>query len=229
MFSSFMRPIGATSLGTAAAFALGTGLLLTLASCGDNGGSAESATTVTIQPTSYVTRVQATTTTEPVSNTADEEGRSPVEQSYTVEAGDYPVLVATMFDVPLDELTAFNKWESDYSDFPSIGETIRIPPGAKFIGENTTETTEATTDSTETDSTDDDGTETETTTEDTVGGPCDPGEYTVEAGDYPIIVADKFDVSLEELTEFNHWTPPDYLDFPSVGETVRIPPPSDCQ
>ena len=71
MFSPSTRPIGAASLGTAAAFALGTGLLLTLASCGDNGGSAESATTVTIQPTSYVTRVQATTTTEPVNNTAD--------------------------------------------------------------------------------------------------------------------------------------------------------------
>ncbi len=228
MFSPFTRPIGATSLGTAAAFALGTGLLLTLASCGDNGGSAESATTVTIQPTSYVTRVQATTTTEPVSNTADEEGRSQVEQSYTVEAGDYPVLVATMFDVPLDELTAFNKWESDYSDFPPIGETVRIPPGAKFVGEDTTDTTEAATDSTD-DSTDDGGTDTETTTESTAGGPCDPGEYTVEAGDYPIIVADKFDVSLEELTQYNHWTPPDYLDFPSVGETVRIPPPADCQ
>jgi LysM repeat protein len=224
MFSPFTRPVGATSLGTAAAFALGTGLLLTLASCGDNGGSAESATTVTIQPTSYVTRVQATTTTEPVNNTADTEGRSQVEQTYTIEAGDYPVLIATLFDVPLDELTAYNKWESNFSDFPSIGETVRIPPGAKFVDQNATDTTEAATDTTESGSTD-----TATTTESTTGGPCDPGEYTVEAGDYPIIVADKFDVTLEELTQYNHWTPPDYLDFPSVGETVRIPPPSDCQ
>jgi LysM repeat protein len=224
MFSPFTRPIGATSLGTAAAFALGTGLLLTLASCGDNGGSAESATTVTIQPTSYVTRVQATTTTEPVNNTADSEGRSQVEQTYIVEPNDYPVLIATMFDVPLDELSAYNKWESDYSDFPAPGDTVRIPPGAKFVGDDATDTTEA-----ETESTDSVSTDTETTTASTAGGPCDPGEYTVEAGDYPIIVADKFDVSLEELTEYNHWTPPDYLDFPSVGETVRIPPPSDCQ
>src|SRR5262245_63408227 len=108
MSSPFTRPIGATSLGTAAAFALGTGLPLTLASCGDNGGSAESATTVTIQPTSYVTRLQATTTTEPVNNTADQEGRSQVEQTYTVESGDYPVLVASMFDVDIDELRAYN-------------------------------------------------------------------------------------------------------------------------
>jgi LysM repeat protein len=225
MFSPSKRPVGATSLGTAAAFAVGTGLLLTLASCGDNGGSADSATTVTIQPTSYVTRVQATTTTEPVSNTADATGRSQVEQTYTVEAGDYPVLIATMFDVPLDELTAYNKWNSDYSDFPAIGETVRIPPGAKFVNPNPTDTTEVATDSTETSSTD-----SETTTESTTGsGPCDPGEYKVEAGDYPIIVADKFDVTLDELTAYNHWTPPDYLDFPSVGGTVKIPPPSDCQ
>src|SRR5215216_4950679 len=128
MFSPSTRPIGAASLGTAAAFALGTGLLLTLASCGDNGGSAESATTVTIQPTSYVTRVQATTTTEPVNNTA--------------EAGDYPVLVATLYDVPVDELKAYNKWEDYATDFPSPGETVRIPPGAKFVDQNATETTE---------------------------------------------------------------------------------------
>ena len=227
MFSPSTRPSGATSLGTAAAFALGTGLLLTLASCGDNGGSAESATTVTIQPTSYVTRVQATTTTEPVSNTADAEGRSQVEQTYTVESGDYPVLIATMFDVDIDELKAYNKWESDYSDFPAPGDTVRIPPGAKLVDQNATDTTEASTGST--DSTENVGTETETTTASTVGGPCDPGEYTVEAGDYPIIVADKFDVTLEELTRYNHWTPPDYLDFPSVGGTVKIPPPSDCR
>jgi LysM repeat protein len=224
MFSPRTRPIGASSLGTAAAFALGTGLLLTLASCGDNGGSAESATTVTIQPTSYVTRVQATTTTEPVNNTADEEGRSQVEQTYTVESGDYPLLVATMFDVPLNELAAYNKWDSDFSDFPGAGETVRIPPGAKFIDQDATETTEAATVTTGRGDT-----ETETTTASTVGGPCDPGEYTVQAGDYPLLVADKFDVTIEELTRYNHWTPPDYLDFPSVGETVKIPPPSDCQ
>jgi LysM repeat protein len=221
MLSPLKRSIGASSLGAAAAFALGTGLLLSLASCGDSGDSAESATTVTIEPTSYVTRVQATTTTAPVDNTADAEGRSQAEQSYTVEAGDYPVLIATRYDVPLDELTAYNKWESDYSDFPAVGETVRIPPGAKFVDPNATETT--------TEDTDNGGSEPETTTGTTTGGPCDPGEYEVEAGDYPIIIAEKFDVTLEELTRYNHWTPPDYLDFPSVGETVKIPPPSDCQ
>jgi LysM repeat protein len=224
MLSPLKGPIGASSLGTAAAFALGTVVLLALTSCGDDDGSAESATTVTIQPTSYVTRVQATTTTVPVDNTANAEGRSAVEQSYTVEAGDYPVLIATLYDVPLDELTAYNKWESDYSDFPAPGETVRIPPGAKFVDPNATETTERGTEDTVTG-----GTDTETTTAATTGGPCDPGEYTVEAGDYPIIIAEKFDVTLEELTEYNNWTPPDYLDFPSVGETVKIPPPSDCQ
>src|SRR5262245_49874336 len=86
MFSSSKRPSGASSLATAVGFALASGLLLTLTSCGENGGTAQSATTVTIQPTSYVIRDQVTTTTEPVSNTADEAGRSGVEQSYTVQS-----------------------------------------------------------------------------------------------------------------------------------------------
>jgi LysM repeat protein len=227
MLSPLKRPIGASSLGVAAACALSTGLLLTLASCGDNGGSAESATTVSIQPTSYVTRLQATTTTEPVSGTADTEGRSPVEQTYTVKAGDYPVLIAAMYDVPVDELKAYNKWEDYADDFPGIGETVRIPPGAKFIDASIPSTT--TTESSATTEASDNSPATETTTADTERGPCDPGEYTVEPGDYPILVAEKFDLTVEELTKYNHWTPPDYLDFPSAGETVKIPPPKDCQ
>ena len=76
MPSFLKRPSGASSFATAACFVLGTGLLLTLASCGDSDGSAQSATTITIQPTSYVIREQVTTTSTPVQNSADAEGRS---------------------------------------------------------------------------------------------------------------------------------------------------------
>ena len=223
MLSSLKRPSGASSVATAACFALGTGLLLTLSSCGDSDGSAQSATTITIQPTSYVIRAQVTTTTTPVQNSGDTAGRSQVEQAYTVQSGDYPVKVATLYDVDLDELSNFNQWEADYSDFPSVGGTVRIPPGAKFVNPNAPETTEAETDDTETTGGEDD----ESTSSTALGGPCDPGTYTLEEGDYPGGVAEKFDVTVEALNEANTATE-GYAAF-YVGLDIVIPPPSDCE
>jgi LysM repeat protein len=223
MLPSLKRPSGASSLAAAAGFALVPVLLLTLSSCGDSGGSAQSATTVTIQPTSYVIRDQATTTTEPVANSANASGRSPIEQAYTVQSGDYPVKIATLYDISLEELTNYNQWESDYSDFPSAGETVRIPPNAKFINPNAPpETSDTETESTEAESSDD-----ESTTSTTLGGPCDPGSYTLEANDYPGGVAEKFDVSVEALNEANAAT--EGYDVFYVGLEIVIPPPSDCQ
>ena len=222
MFSPLKRPSGASSVATAAGFALGTGLLLTLASCGDSDGSAQSATTVTIQPTSYVIREQVTTSTAPVQNSANAEGRSGVEQAYTVEAGDYPVKIATLYDVDLDELRNFNQWEADFSDFPSVGGTVRIPPGAKFINPDAPETTEE-----ETAGTEAGGTEDESTTSTALGGPCDPGTYTLEPNDYPAGVAEKFDVSVEDLNAANAAT--EGYDVFYVGLEIVIPPPSDCE
>ena len=221
MFSSLKRPSGASSLATGACFALGAGLLLGLTSCGDSDGSAQSATTVTIQPTSYVIREQVTTTSTPVANSANAEGRSPVEQAYTVQAGDYPVKIATLYDVDLDELRNFNQWEADFSDFPSVGETVRIPPDAKFINPNAPETTEEATEDTEANE-EEDG----STTSTVLGGPCDPGTYTLEAGDYPGGVAEKFDVSVEALNQANAATAG--YDVFYVGLDIVIPPPSDC-
>jgi LysM repeat protein len=224
MFSSMKRPSGAFSLATAVGFTLASGLVLTLTSCGDNGGTAQSATTVSIQPTSYVIRDQVTTTTTPAQNTADTEGRSSVEQAYTVQAGDYPVKVATLYDVSLEELSNYNQWESDYSDFPSPGGTVRIPPNAKFVNPDAPEATDAETETltTESDSSDD-----ESTTSTTLGGPCDPGTYTLETNDYPGGVAEKFGVSVEALNEANAAT--EGYDGFYVGLDIVIPPPSDCQ
>jgi LysM repeat protein len=220
MLWSLRRPSGASA--TAACLALGAGLLLTLTSCGDSDGSAQSATTIMIQPTSYVIREQVTTTSTPVASSANEEGRSPVEQAYTVQAGDYPVKIATLYDVDLDELRNFNQWEADFSDFPSVGETVRIPPGAKFINPNAPETTEDATEDTEGGDTGD-----ASTTSTVLGGPCDPGTYTLEAGDYPGGVAEKFDVSVEALNQANAAT--EGYDAFYVGLDIVIPPPSDCQ
>ena len=100
---------------------------------------------------------------------------------------------------------------------------MRIPPGAKFVNPNAPETTEEATEDTEANGGEDD----ESTTSTVLGGPCDPGTYTLEEGDYPGGVAEKFDVSVEALNEANAATE-GYSAF-YVGLDIVIPPPSDCE
>ena len=47
-------------------------------------------------------------------------------------------------------------------------------------------------------------------------------EYTVQAGDYPIKVAEQFGVPLAELVAFNEWS--SESEFPFPGTVIRIPP-----
>ncbi len=46
---------------------------------------------------------------------------------YVVEEGDYPLQVAEMFCVSIDELVAYNGW-TDAGDFPFPGGLVEIPP-----------------------------------------------------------------------------------------------------
>lgn len=209
MRSPVHRPLGVVAAGLT--------LALGATACAES-EAGSSVSTVAIQPSSYVTKPVVTTTSTVPGTVA--EGRSPVEQQYTVESGDYPVLIAERYDVDLDELRNYNDWEDNYSDFPGAGGTVKIPPGAA-IPSDEPETTEPASDDTE-------QTDSETTQASANNGPCDPGTYEVESGDYPILVADKFDVTLEALAEANGWTPPNYLDFPSAGTTINIPPGDDC-
>lgn len=61
----------------------------------------------------------------------DDDGtcRYVTERSYTVEAGDHPVAVATRFCVPVSNLIAYNGWDSAV-DFPFPGSLVLIPPGS---------------------------------------------------------------------------------------------------
>jgi hypothetical protein len=51
-------------------------------------------------------------------------------------------------------------------------------------------------------------------------------EYVLQAGEYPYNVADKFDITLDELLSYNEWELVNGMvpDWPSAGETVMIPP-----
>jgi LysM repeat protein len=52
-------------------------------------------------------------------------------------------------------------------------------------------------------------------------------EYTVQAGDYPIKVAEQFGVPLDELVAFNEWS--SESEFPFPGSVIKIPPGGTAQ
>jgi hypothetical protein len=105
--------------------ALTAAALWGLTACGDSPGSA-TVTTVNIRPSSYEVKPPATVApTVPAVPVADAEGRSAAEQSYTVHQDEYPVEIAQLFDVSLDELRNYNGWEADYSNYPAPGGTVR--------------------------------------------------------------------------------------------------------
>ena len=197
-------------------------LVLVAASCSDEDPDTASSV-VEIAPSAYEVQELATTTAAPVDTTPTADGRSPVEQAYIVQEGDYPVIIAELYDVDIDELRNYNGWASDYSDFPQAGGTVRIPPNAKFIDPNATTTSTAEEEDDEATESTDEGEETGTTAE----GDCEPaGSYVIEEGDNPTLIAEKFDVTLEALTSANGWAS-DYSDFPNVGASIVIPG-EDC-
>lgn len=212
MFSSVQRPIGAAVLGLA---------LLGLTACGDGDGGS-TASTVAIQPSSYVVRDPATTTTLPAVNEPTADGRSPLEQAYVITSSrDVPYSIAKMYDIPLDDLRNFNGWEEEtYAGFPGVGGTVRIPPGAKFIDLSTTTTTAAAT------ANSDDTGEGDTTTTAPAGGDRCAPTYVIEDGDAPLVITRKFDITLEQLNAANTAT----ANWPNLytGATINLPAPADC-
>lgn len=190
--------------------------------CADSEVGGPTAATITILPQSYQTRpgptsAGQTTTLAPV------DGRAPQEQDYVLESGEYPYDVADKFDISLDALLEYNDWELDNGmvpDWPAAGETVKIPPNALIP------TTEPS-----------DGGSTTTTVDNTVnprpnssstslGDECTPGSYTVEEGDYPIDVANDFDVSIDALNQANADTTGYSSFFP--GLEIVIPPAEGC-
>ena len=198
--------------------------LCALTSCSDDGSGA-SASTVEIQPSSYVVKDPVTTTIAPtVPPGPDEEGLSAGEQSFTIQSSnDVPWAVAQLFGIELEELRNYNGWDENFSDYPGIGEVVRIPPGAKFIDPSVTTTTAAGDDEEETaDATDE---TTDGTTETPGGDRCNP-IYVVESGDAPLVITRKFDITLDQLNAANTATP----DWPNLytGREIKLPPPADC-
>jgi LysM repeat protein len=196
---------------------------LLLAACGGSDEGA-SATTLDLSQSSTAFVVRAPVTTVAPTDSVAAGGTTTGSQEYEVQSGDVPINVAKKFGVSLDDLIAFNEWASA-AEFPFPGTVILIPPGGTVVtttiaGAAATGDTTAPGDTTGA---------TEDTPADTIpdaGDNCAEGTYTIAAGDIPIKVAEKFDVTVEALAAANASTS-GYSSF-YVGLEIVIPAKADC-
>jgi LysM repeat protein len=195
---SMLRPLGVI------AFGLSPAILIT--ACGTTDDPTANTPLVAIQPSSYVVKEPATTTTTIVTDASVVGGISPVEQLYTVVAGDAVSAIASRFGITGEELANYNEWPEGivHKIFP--GDEIRIPPDSKIPGAADEGDEDSGTDGTNPDSTDGDTESTDAPPTNTVGD-CETGEvgeYTIEAGDTTRLkVAEKFDVTVDALDAAN--------------------------
>jgi LysM repeat protein len=196
---SLLRPLGVIALGLSPA--------ILISACGDGDDETANTPVVPIQETSYVVKEPATTTTTLPPDLSADGAISPVEQLYTIEAGDAVSSIATKFGITMEELANYNEWAEGISHPIYPGEEIRIPPNSKIP--SAAEADEDETDDTEADTSDEtDSTEADTESTDAPpsgsGDDCEPGEYTITADDTTRLkVAEKFDVTVEALDAAN--------------------------
>jgi LysM repeat protein len=217
---SLLRPIGVIAFGLSPA--------VLISACGNGDDETANTPLVPIQETSYVVKEPATTTTTLAPTATADGGISPVEQLYTVVAGDALASIANKFGITLDVLVAYNEWEEGTAHPIFAGDEIRIPPDSKIPGAD--EDDDDATDETdgETESTDADTESTEADPETTDGPPsgsgdaCQAGTHTITAEDTTRLrVAELYDVSVEALDAANANTP-NYSSF-YPGLEIVIP------
>jgi len=131
------------------------------------------------------------------------------QQEYVIQSGDIGITIAEKFDITLEELENANGWSSASVELPFPGESIVIPAGASD-GTSTGSSSSGSSDGGQTGEAIDDP-----------GDNCGAGSYVLENGDNPSSVANKFNVSLDELNAANADNSA-YTAF-IVGETVVIP------
>lgn len=199
---------------------------LLFAACGGDDASGPTRSTIDLsqESTAFIVRPTTPSTT----TVAEVPGEVTTNaQEYVVQAGDYPIKVATQFGVTLDEMVAFNGWAT-YGEFPGPGETILIPPGGVVPGQAAAEDSTVAVDASEQEVVDGE-TATEDSTGDTIpeaGDNCGEGTHTVADGDYPLKVAEQYDVTVAALDTANGNNPAYSQWIP--GQTIVIPAKADC-
>jgi LysM repeat protein len=197
-----------------------------LAAC-DGSSEDASQSTITIRPTAYVT-LPVVTTTPPTSTAA---GQAPTDREatgegdvYIVRRGDALPLIASRFDITVEELVDFNNWEDGALHAIHPGNEVRIPDFASAPEDEVT------------DERPDDGLGTMPAPG---GGPlCPDGTerdvYEIVPGDFISRVADKNDISIEVLEAANAenpayevFAPGQDLWLPCEGEDLGTVPGTD--
>jgi len=193
---------------------------LVLAACGGSDSAEPSRSTLSLDTGSTAFQTIPPATSPPTSIAPEAGGTAQTEQTYVVQSGDWPLRVADIYEVSLQDLISYNGWVSE-QEFPFPGNEIKIPPGAvvpDLGGGSAGDGVENVT-----------GGETEQASGDTIpdaGDNCQAGSYTIAEGDLPIRVADKFDVSLDALNAANASTN-GYSSF-YVGLMIVIPAKDNC-
>jgi LysM repeat protein len=200
---------------------------LALTACGGD-DSATAQTTIALRPTAYVT-LPVVTTVRPTSTIAGQAAsdREPEGEGevYRVRPGDALPLIAARYDITVDELVEFNGWEDGALHPIYPNQEVRIPAFATEPAES---------DDSITDERPDDGLGTMPPPGEGPGPMCPDGTdrdtYEIVAGDYISRVADKNDVSIEELEAANvdnpawqSFAPTQDLWLPCEGEDLLSP------
>lgn len=207
------RPLARSRHRSVGVLALGVAMVLPLAACGEDELVART-TLAPIEPSSYVVRDPVVTSTtvpvdpdEPVSLINDD-GRSVVEQEYTIAAGDSVSAIASRYGITSEEIARYNDWPNGIFQAIFPGQQIRIPPLALVP------------DAVEVPVVNEDGTPPQTTVA-VAAEECLEGIYVLQPGDMPFRVAERFGVTLDALNRANRNTQ-GYGAF-IVGTRVRIP------
>lgn len=210
--------------------------MVTLAACGDGGGTADAPEPTRIPPTNYVTIVPVTTTTGPPT-TLGPDAPQP-EQTYEIKSGDYAIKIAKAFNVQLADLVTANGWKPDASDFPGPGTIIKIPAGgtvegataSSVAGQTSTQTSTASGSSSTVAGGSSTTVKSSTSTTGTTikGGQsnCAVGEYTVKDGDALSLIAKKFDTTMQAIVDVNGWEGVNHVIY--KGLKIKIPAKTDC-
>lgn len=206
----------------AIAAAFGVGPLILLAGCGGTTATGARATIVNIEPTTYAELPPVTTTTTttlPADFVPAEGTRSPIEQTYIVQAGDSLAAIAAKFDITLEALVNYNSFADGTNQLILPGDEILIPPDALVPGT-----------ASGSGSTGSDGTGTDSGDTDTGGDTETPdaGEgcvHVIAAGENPSRVASQYDITVDELRAAN---PGGVMNTFLIGAELTIPPNGNC-
>ncbi len=198
--------------------AFGVGPLLLAAGCGGTTATGAQATLARIQPTSFVELPPATTTTT-TTIAIDDLGagsRSPVEQTYTIRAGDSISKIASQHDITMEQLVNYNSWSDGLDHFLVVGDPVKIPPGALIPGTGPAEAP----------SSGDAGDSGDSSGDESADAPSGEGcTHTIVQGENPSKVANQYDITVDELRAAN---PGGVMDTFLIGATLTIPPNGNC-